>query len=230
MCYSFEASLLAGAGLAVAGVNMVRKSLRLDRKMLVFAVFPLVFSTHQLIEAVVWRSIEHPFAESVYFRYAYVAIAFLAWPVLAPLAALYAEKQPERKGFWRFLLACGVGLALYIVAKLLASSGVDAFVTGHSIQYEVAYDQEPPPLVAITYVAITMLSFLLVDNKMIKIVGVAMLAACFYSIFKMRAVWYSVWCMSAAVFSLLFALAIRGEETSSAHTGKSPDDSSAVLQ
>ena len=105
MCYSFEASLVASVGLATAGVNMVRKSLRLDRRMLVFAFFPLVFACHQLIEAVVWRSMEHPFDESVIFRYAYVMIAFLVWPVLAPLAALVAETNPGRKPFWKFLLA-----------------------------------------------------------------------------------------------------------------------------
>ena len=215
MCYSFEASLVAGVGLATAGVAMVRKSLRLDRKMLVFAFFPLVFATHQLIEAVVWRSMDRPFEESVIFRYAYVIIAFLVWPVLAPLAALIAETHPPRKSFWKFLLASGVALTLYLIAKLFASSGVETFINGHSLQYEVAYDQEPPASVAVLYVLITMLSFLLVDNKIVRLLGVAILATFFYSIFNMREVWYSVWCMSAAVFSLMFAFAMRADERAS---------------
>jgi hypothetical protein len=230
MCYSFEASLIASAGLATAGVNMVRKSLQCDRKMLVFACFPLVFSVHQLIEAIVWRSMEHPFEASVYFRYAYVAIAFLVWPVLAPLAALFAERDPARRPFWKLLLACGVGLTLYLIAKLFASSGIETIVSGHSLQYEVAYDQEPPPLAAAAYAVITILSFLLVDNRTVKLIGVAILAAFFYSVVHMRAVWYSVWCMSAAIFSLMFALAIRSEEASSVGAGKRAGGSDAVLQ
>lgn len=230
MCYSFEASLIAGVGLATAGVNMVRKSLRLDRRMLFFAFFPLVFACHQLIEAVVWRSMEHPFDESVIFRYAYVMIAFLVWPVLAPLAALVAETNPGRKWFWKFLLAGGVVLTLYLIGKLLNSSGVDVFVNGRSLQYEVAYDQEPPPLAAFLYVLITMLSFLLVDNRIVRLIGLAILATFFYSIFEMRAVWYSVWCMLAALFSLMFALAIRSEERTSVDKDKRADDSDIVLQ
>jgi hypothetical protein len=198
--------------------------------MVVFAFFPLVFAAHQLVEAVVWRSMDHPFEESVIFRYAYVVIAFLVWPVLAPLAALIAETQPARKPFWKFLLLCGLALSAYLIVKLLASSGVDVTVNGPSLDYEVVYDSEPPAFPAIAYVVITMLSFLLLDNKAIRLVGVAIFLAFIYSILKMRVVWYSVWCMSAAIFSLMLALAVREEERFSAPSDKRSSDSDPVLQ
>jgi hypothetical protein len=230
MCYSFEASVIASLGLATAGVAMVRKSLQFDRRMVVFSCFPLGFSVHQLVEAGVWRSIDHPLEESGFFRYAYVIIAFLVWPVLAPWAALAAETRPNRKVFWKFLLLCGVGLTLYLIEKLLASNGIDVTIKGHSLQYLVAYDQEPPPFAAFVYVVTTILSFLLIDDRIIRLIGVTILAAFFYSVLNMRAVWYSVWCMSAAVISLMFALAIRGEEGASIRSDKPSGDSSAVLQ
>jgi hypothetical protein len=229
MCYSFEASVIASAGLGIAGAAMVHKALRFDRRMLVFSLFPLVFSVHQLTEAIVWRSISHPFEGSLVFRYAYVMIAFLVWPLLAPIAALAAETRPSRRPFWKFLLACGGALTLYLIAKLLASSGVETFVNGHSLEYEVAYDEEPPFLAAFVYSVVTMLSFLLADNKAIRVVGVAVLIAFAHSVINLRAVWYSVWCMSAAVFSLMFAFAIRGEERS-VRGRERADGSDAVLQ
>ncbi|MFZ3180531.1 MAG: DUF6629 family protein [Methylocystis silviterrae] len=60
MCYSLEASITAGLGLGLAGYGMVSKALRHDRRMLLFAAFPLVFSVHQFVEAAVWLNATIP--------------------------------------------------------------------------------------------------------------------------------------------------------------------------
>jgi len=54
MCYSLEASFAVGGALAFVGLATIKKALRSNRSMLVFALFPAVFSLHQLIEGVVW--------------------------------------------------------------------------------------------------------------------------------------------------------------------------------
>ena len=111
MCYSLEASFTVGTALAFVGFATVKKALRSDRSMLVFALFPAVFSLHQLIEGVVWSSIEHPFHASTVFQYSYIFIAFLVWPVLAPLASAVAATDHLWKRIWWFLFACGLALA-----------------------------------------------------------------------------------------------------------------------
>ena len=95
MCYSLEASITAGLGLGLAGYGMVSKALRYDRRMLLFAAFPLVFSAHQFVEAAVWLTRDDPVAGQPY-RYFYTLIAFTMWPVLTPAAAAMRHELEER--------------------------------------------------------------------------------------------------------------------------------------
>jgi hypothetical protein len=90
MCVSAEASFAAGSVLAVAGAATVRRALRYDRSMLVFSLFPVVFSLHQFIEGAVWLSVDGVIEESI-FRYLYIVIAILLWPVLTAFASAFAE-------------------------------------------------------------------------------------------------------------------------------------------
>jgi hypothetical protein len=157
MCYSLEASIAAGVALAAIDAVAIWRAFRLDRKMLVFAFFPAVFSIHQFIEAGIWRSMRHPFEASAALRYAYVVIAFLVWPILAPVAAATADRRPAYKNLWRSLCACGLIFAAYLLTKLLGAHGVEASVVGHSIQYDVAFQPDPPEYVPLAYLAIAAL-------------------------------------------------------------------------
>jgi hypothetical protein len=208
MCYSLEASFAAAAALAVVGAATIKKALRSDRSMLAFALFPAVFSLHQFIEGVVWYSIEKPFHVSVVFRYSYVFIAFLVWPVLTPLAAALAETNKWRQRAWTLLFACGLGLSGYLSIKLAGSGGIEASVVNHSISYVVKYQARPPIQVDYAYAAITAIPLLCFGNKIVKVIGVGVLTTFAYSFFEMREVWFSVWCMAAAVFSGLFFFSV----------------------
>ena len=179
--------------------------------MLVFAFFPAVFSLHQFIEGIVWFSIEHPFHASAVFRYSYIFIAFLVWPVLAPLAAAVATTDHWWRRVWAFLLACGLALVGYLSMKLAGADGIEASVVGHSISYVVKYQTRPPIQVDYAYAAITALPLLFFGNKVISVIGVGVLATFVYSFLEMREVWFSVWCMTAAVFSGLFFFSISND-------------------
>jgi hypothetical protein len=165
-----------------------------------------VFSLHQFIEGIVWFSIEHPFHASAVFRYSYIFIAFLVWPVLAPLAAAVATTDHWWRRVWAFLLACGPSLVGYLSMKLAGADGIEASVVGHSISYVVKYQTRPPIQVDYAYAAITALPLLFFGNKVISVIGVGVLATFVYSFLEMSEVWFSVWCMTAAVFSGLFIL------------------------
>ncbi|MGJ0426813.1 DUF6629 family protein [Methylocystis sp.] len=212
MCYSLEASITAGLGLGLAGYGMVSKALRYDRRMLLFAAFPLVFSAHQFVEAAVWLTRNDPVAGQPY-RYVYTLIAFTMWPVLTPAAAAYAESDPERNRLWWTMGCVGIVLAAYLIAKLAGADGIDLSVYRHSLAYDPLFER--PPLVSdFLYLVLTVSPLIFSQRRAINVFGVAVLATFFMALAANRPAWYSVWCLAAAVFSLIIALAIEEERSS----------------
>ncbi|MBM3576435.1 MAG: hypothetical protein FJX40_01985 [Alphaproteobacteria bacterium] len=212
MCYSLEASVTAGLGLGLAGYGMVSKALRHDRRMLLFAAFPLVFSAHQFIEAVVWLTRNDAVAGQP-FRYLYTLIAFTMWPVLTPFAAAYAESNLERKRLWLTMGGVGFILAAYLIAKLAGADGIDLSVYRHSLAYDPLFER-PPLLADFLYLVLTVTPLIFSERRAINVFGVAVLATFFVALAANRPAWYSVWCLAAAVFSLVIAFAIEVERSS----------------
>jgi hypothetical protein len=210
VCYSFAASVNAGVCLAVIGAGTVYKALRFNPKMLGFAAFPLVFSAHQFTEAVVWWSVAHPFEGEEAFRYVYTAIAFLVWPVLTPFAAQLAETDPARKRLWIWMRRGGVALALYLGSELAFADGIALTVYKHSLAYDPGFDR-PPWIVHLAYLALTVIPLVLFDNRALRLFGAVVLLSFVWSLVHNRPAWYSVWCMSAALFSLIISFAIRAD-------------------
>lgn len=212
MCYSLEASITAGLGLGLAGYGMVAKALRNDPRMVFFAAFPLVFSAHQFVEAAVWLTRDDPVAGQP-FRYLYTLIAFTVWPVLTPFAAAYAEFDPERKRVWRTMGGAGLVLAAYLIAKLVGADGIDLSVYRHSLAYDPLFER--PPLAAdFLYLVLTVTPLVFSERRPINVFGLAVLSTFFLALAANRPAWYSVWCLAAAVFSLVIALAIEEESSS----------------
>lgn len=212
MCYSLEASVTAGLGLGLAGFGMVSKALRHDRRMLVFAAFPLVFSVHQFTEGAVWLTLHDP-ERGQPFRYLYTLIAFTVWPVLTPFAAAYAEADPERQRLWRLMGGTGVILAVYLILKLAGSDGIDLTVVRHSLAYDPLFER--PPLIAdFLYVVLTVVPLVCCERRGVALFGLAVFGTFVFALVENRPAWYSLWCLAAAVFSLILALAIQEERSS----------------
>jgi hypothetical protein len=212
MCYSLEASITAGLGLGLAGYGMVSKALRYDRRMVLFAAFPLVFSAHQFVEAAVWLTRNDPVAGQPY-RYVYTLIAFTMWPVLTPAAAAYAESDPERNRLWWTMGGVGIVLAAYLIAKLAGADGIDLSVYRHSLAYDPLFER-PPLVTDFLYLVLTVSPLIFSQRRAINVFGVAVLATFFLALAANRPAWYSVWCLAAALFSLIIALAIEEERSS----------------
>ncbi len=213
MCYSLAASINASISLGVIGVATARKAWRNDPRMLGFAVFPLVFSLHQLVEGGVWWSLEHPFEGDEFFRYLYTMIAFLVWPVLTPLAASMAEAHPRRRRVWKQLCGCGALLALYLGFQLAAADGIDVKVVKHALAYDPGFDR-PPLIVDLAYLALTVIPLVASENRALRLFGALVFLTFVYALAQNRAAWYSLWCMSAAVFSLVISFGIREDAPS----------------
>ncbi len=208
MCFSFAASVNAGVSLAVIGGATVYKAARNDPRMLGFAVFPLVFAAHQLVEAVVWWSVAHPFEGDQLFRYVYTGIAFLVWPVLTPFAAAYAETDPFRRRLWTWMLYVGEALAAYLFIKLALADGIDLKVYQHALAYDPGFER-PPLLAHFLYVALTVVPLVSFHNRALRLFGVLVFLSFLYALVNNRPAWYSLWCMSAAVFSFILAFAVK---------------------
>lgn len=211
MCYSLEASIIAGVGLATAGTGMVQKSLRYDRQMLLFAAFPLVFSVHQFTEGAVWATL-HDDAHAQTFRYIYTLIAFCLWPVLTPCAAAYAETDPERKRVWEFMGGVGIALAFLLILQLFMTPGIELTVVKHSLAYEPAFDR-PPPIVHLTYLLLTVVPLVMSRRRGVQLFGLAVFGTFVYALADNRPAWYSLWCMAAAFMSVILALAIQEQRS-----------------
>ena len=212
MCYSLEASITAAAGLGLAGYGMVTKALRHDRRMLVFAAFPLVFCVHQLTEGAVWLTLRD-WREGQFYRFLYTLIAFTVWPVLTPFAAAHAETDPDRRKIWRAMGGVGVLLAIYLIAKLALSDGIDLTVYNHSLAYDPLFER-PPIIAHILYVALTVIPLVCSERRAVATFGVAAFVTFGLALAANRPAWYSVWCMAAAMFSLIIAFAIEKERSS----------------
>jgi len=214
MCYSFAASVNASAALGLVGAATVYRAWRQDRRMLGFAVFPLVFSLHQASEGVVWWSVTHPFQGAEAFRYVYTAIAFLVWPVLTPFAAALAETDPARRKIWTYMYHLGALLALYLTVLLVTAGGIALSVHKHSLAYDPGFDR-PPAIVDLAYLALTVVPLVAFENRALRIFGVLVFATFVYALSQNRPAWYSLWCMAAAVFSFVIAFAVKQDEKSS---------------
>ncbi len=207
MCYSAEASFLAGSLLAVIGFGAIKKALQYDNSMFIFSLFPAIFALHQFIEGAVWLSLGSEDQGAIAFRYLYVIIALLLWPVLTPLAAVAAENDRRRKRFWMLLFVLGALVTGYLAVQLASANGIEVSVVGHSLSYSVRY-ASPPLETDYAYAVITILPLVLTRNRVINAAGVGVGATFLYSFFEMRAGWFSVWCMSSALLSILFFFSI----------------------
>src|SRR5690348_2221172 len=78
----------------------------------------------QFIEGAVWLSVDGVIDEKI-FRYLYIIIAFLLWPVLAPFASAVAEKDPRWRTARYILFALGLMLGGYLAVKLARASDVE---------------------------------------------------------------------------------------------------------
>jgi hypothetical protein len=212
MCVSAPASFIAGSALAVVGAITIIKARRYDRQMLLFALFPVIFSFHQFIEGFVWLSLGGTFSGTK-FIYIYLFIATSLWPSFCPLASLWVEPSRVNQAARYVLFAAGLSLSAYQFFQLATSSGIEVKVVGHSLSYIIGYRSPPPEFINYTYALITVSPLFIVRNQTLDILGILAGAAFLYTLFEMREVWYSVWCFSAAVFSAFLYFSIKGPAT-----------------
>lgn len=208
MCFSLEADLAAAAALTPIAVLAVRAAP--SRRHLAIAALPGIFAVHQFIEAFVWAGFDGRVGQSVSDAaiHAYLVIAQILLPILVPLAMALTE--PVRARRWLMLACAAVGAA--VAARfgwIIFAHEVGATEAESVVVYRT--DIHIGVWTTLGYVIATCLPVLASSKRYLLAFGVAnVIGLSLAAAIRYEAV-TSVWCVYAALASVLVLLHLRAE-------------------
>lgn len=202
MCFSLFASVTAGTALVATGG--VTTALARRRAEVPLAVVPLLFGVQQLVEGVVWWSLDHgDTVLNTRSTFAYSLFSLVLWPVLVPVALLCLESVPWRRRAMAAFLAVGVVVGLEGLALVLRGPSTSR-VTGRSIQYAM-----PGAWFVALYLLATCGAVLVSGRRMLRWMGAAALGLGLLTLRLYTTDFVSVWCFFSAVLTLLVLVYLR---------------------
>lgn len=206
MCFSAEADLVAGAVVAVVGVDALRH-VRRPRE-LALAGLPMLLAAHQLTEVFVWsdlhgRTPHSGMSPAISF---YALVAFVVVPAFVPLAVLAVEPAGDRRRVMAPFAVLGV-LVATAYAGAMGQRSVIAAIDGHHISYETGL--KPGVVMAALYVVAVCVPLFASSYDRIVVFGVANAAAVAVLILLSQEELTSLWCAWAAVTSIFIAFHLR---------------------
>ena len=220
MCFTAGASFTASAVLATAGTATLRE-VRSKRELLL-AMFPVIFSVHQLIEGVLWLILGRGQLRHLaqWLSISYLVIAYCFWPIVSPAALYLIEPDiPQKKRFVP-LLVLGVGTSVYLLSYMLLGH-VEASIVHCSISYDAGIPY--PDASTVLYAIAVLLPFFFSSYRPILALGVMNLILCSVTYYRYHVTFDSVWCFFAAAFSiniyLFFRWLHRGQLQSAVQSG-----------
>lgn len=211
MCFSASMDLTAGMLVTGLGVDALSHVTKREQKPL--AALPLLFGVHQIVETVVWWRIDgQASAEaSAVAVFVYLLIALGIVPLLVPYAFLRLRLTKPAIG-WICLAAGAVAMGLDMWG--MGKGPMTAHQSGHHIAYDltVPYSQIGLPL----YVIATCLPAIIGRSNLIRLFGVVNLIVVSILAALAQSGVISLWCVWAAVTSLLICVYLRREARVSA--------------
>jgi len=200
MCFSAEADFVSGAVIGAVGVATLAK-VEHPRE-LALASLPLAFALHQIVEGFVWRGLESNGAGSSTDLAVYIYVGF-AWAVLpwfVPLCVLLVERDVRRRRAMVPFVALGAIVGGYLLLSIVHND-VTAHIAHHTVQYGGAGDYATAATVL--YVIVTCAPPIMSSHAAIRWFGVVDLAAVGVIAWAQADGLTSVWCLWAAVVSVL---------------------------
>jgi hypothetical protein len=207
MCFSPQADLVGGAVISGIGVDALR---HVDRRAshVALASLPVLFGCHQLVEAVIWLSLQGHVSPGLgrTALWVYLTVAFVILPIFVPIAV--AAIEPAR---WRRRLAGSLAVIGIVVGGILLAAMVRGPMTVAICPYHLAYGVRLSDgwAIAVAYVVATCGAALLSSDRRIRIFGVANLVAVAVIARLTIDGFASLWCAWAAVISAAIALQMR---------------------
>jgi hypothetical protein len=217
MCFSAAASFTAAAGLGVIGAATLKLGPPL--RSLPFALTPLLFAVHQLIEGFVWLAVDDGAGVPQALTNSWVFIAKSFWPVWTPFMVLLMEPdRKRRRGLIALLIAGAVVSAVLFSAQL--SNPYSVRIIGHSLQYETAHPFGES-LVGL-YLLATVAPLLISRFRFVEYFGIAVLVGSVTTQIAFAHAGASVWCFFAAISSALVYLHVREQSVRPAFSSPMP--------
>jgi hypothetical protein len=214
VCFSTTADVVAGTALVpVAGLSLHAVE---GPREIPFAALPALFAAHQLIEALVWAGQDGDVSAGVAHAaaVAYVLIALPLLPTLFPLAVLLIEPRATRHRIAPFL-AVGVVVSAVLGWSVLRN-GVAVTEHAHTLEYAVGVSDGW--LWSVLYVGATMGSALMSSHRLIVAFGVVNGIGLTAVAIAYTAAFTSLWCVYAALASILVMAHLRRAATT--HAGR----------
>jgi hypothetical protein len=201
MCFSPTASFATSGLLALVGALCIRSAK--NKKLLPFAMIPLIFAAQQACEGFVW--ITYPWPISYFFAVLFIIFA-ITWPMWIPYSLYSFEPGKKRRIILWYDTLAGIALSaggLFMVAR----HGIDVAIINHSIAYQLtnAYQEIPEYgtwLLWAWYRATVVVPSFISSFKEIRMLGLLLLIADAIAYVFWKTTFTSVWCFFAAGISL----------------------------
>lgn len=207
MCFSPEVDFVASGVIGAIGVATLAH-VRQPRAVL-FAAMPMFFALHQFTEGFVWLGLDgiiRPEAKGhVVFLFMLYAQGVL--PLLMPLAVLLMEPPGLRRRLIAGLTLIGAMLAAFVFGGLIAYPST-ACIEGHSIHYQNPATAQD--WVAAIYVIATCGALILSSHRVVSWFGWLNLVGVAVTMLVKGYAFTSVWCLYAAVLSVILYFQFRG--------------------
>ena len=202
MCFSATASF--GASAILFGIGLISMKNSENRAQKFLASIPLLLSTQQIFEGVLWLSISNP----AYFEwvkpstYGFLLFAQVIWPIFIPMAILFLEKEPKRKKALWYFLAAGILQALLMGYGLLFFPAESTILNSH-IRYDMDFPAANNWYGGAFYILATGFSPFVSSIKRISLIGVIILFTYLFTRIYYEYYVISIWCYFAAMISFV---------------------------
>jgi len=206
MCFSPEADLVAGVVVTAIGIDALRRTTRPE--LVPLAALPLVFGVHQLIETLVWWHLRGDVPDCVGdpAAWLYALIALSVVPVLVPYA--FSRSGTIRSAHLAHaLVATGVVAGGILLVTLIVGT-MHPTIDGNHINYHVGTPWLPFTLGL--YIVATCTPALLADHRSLRLFGATNVVAVGLLIWLAQSAVVSLWCVWAAISSVLINRYVRG--------------------
>ena len=209
MCFSAQASFIAGVGLLGLG-SVTVKRVRTPKE-LPYASIPLLFGIQQLLEGMLWLTLpNHSPTLSTWLTYMYLLFSNVLWPIYVPLAVLALETVTWRRRVVIAIAGVGLAVSLYLLALLILLP-ITASIAGHHISYDFLNPYEQTTI--LVYVIVTSASLLFSSHRRVAAFGVAVFISA-VATYVFYTIWFiSVWCFFAAALSIIIFWYFQGRRS-----------------
>lgn len=219
MCFSPEADFAAGAVVAGAGVETLRR-VRAPRELIVGAL-PLLFGIHQIVEGFVWLSLRGQVAQGWgnAAKEAYIVYAHAVLPAIVPLGFMLLEPD-RRRSRWMWPLVClGLILGAYLLWQVTAYP-VGAQQEARCIDYTTRTPNDV--LIGVLYVAATCGPALISSRRHLRWFGLVSLIGVIATALVRVNELTSLWCLYVAMVSVLILTHFRRHGVIETRTDPTP--------